>query len=260
MLTNNYQIIIPELFHIQFDYGTGVGIRQAGIFTWNRSANHFSMFLIQVLDKYRIFSIIINMSTYDFEPDSNVTLEEDYQIRAFVHPTRMVILEILASDKDSVSGLARKLNTHPANLTHHVKLLEKTGLIKLVEKRETGKNLEKLYRATAYHYSVAPTQSKPQAKGTLALGILRDNLTNAIRYQQSLQEDDQEAPLVIGSLNVLQLSQEDLQEFIGKMTELVDTYSNRSSSDEIPYCLNISLYPNESHTSTGQEVYIQENK
>jgi DNA-binding transcriptional ArsR family regulator len=200
------------------------------------------------------------MSTYDLEPIPDLILNDEVQIRAYVHPTRMVILEMLAKEKLSVSGIARRMQTHPANLTHHIKLLEKTGLIRLVEKRETGKNLEKLYRAIAYHFTVVPTQSNPQTKSTLALGILRDNLESAIRYLQSLPEDRENAPTVIGALNALQLSPADLQEFIGKMTDLIDVYSKRATTDGLPYCLNISLYPSDAHTTPKQEVYIQERK
>ncbi len=100
------------------------------------------------LDIIRIIYIIRNMSNYDITPSTTLELNTNEQIRAYVNPTRMTILAMLAQEKQSVSGIARKLNVHPANLTHHFKLLEKVGLIKLVEKRETGKNLEKFYRAS----------------------------------------------------------------------------------------------------------------
>ncbi len=193
----------------------------------------------------------------DFEPQSDCALNAEDQIRAYVHPTRMVILEMLADEKLSVSSLARRLETHPANITHHVKLLEKTGLIRLVEKRETGRNLEKLYRAIAYHFTVAPSQTTHNSKSSLALSILRDNLTSAIRDLQSQPDDDENAPLVMGALNSLQLTPENLQEFIENLTALVDEFNRRSSADGLPYCLNISIYPEKTSGASRQEVYIR---
>ncbi len=131
------------------------------------------------LDIIRIIYIIRIMSTYYEQPLVTQILNTDEQIRAFVNPTRMTILSLLVKEKQSISRIARQLNVHPANLTHHFKLLEKTGLIKLVEKRETGKNLEKLYRAVAYQFIVDP-DLETNNKEVLTLAILRDNLNAAI--------------------------------------------------------------------------------
>ncbi|MDO9121366.1 MAG: helix-turn-helix domain-containing protein, partial [Anaerolineaceae bacterium] len=62
-----------------------------------------------------------------------MTINSDEQIRAYINPTRMTILSYLAKEKQSVSMIAQLLKVHPANLTHHFKVLEKVGLIKLVE-------------------------------------------------------------------------------------------------------------------------------
>ena len=83
--------------------------------------------------------------TNDIRPDKSFVLTEDDQVRAYVHPTRIIILKQLAKGKSTVSGMAKKLGVHPANLTHHFKKLEKSGLIKLVEKKDIGKNIEKYY-------------------------------------------------------------------------------------------------------------------
>ena len=74
-----------------------------------------------------------------------MTCASSNQIKAYVNPTRIVILNMLIKKKRTVTSVAKELNVHPANLTHHFKLLEKAGLIKLVEKKDTGKNLEKYY-------------------------------------------------------------------------------------------------------------------
>ena len=88
----------------------------------------------------------------NISPQPDLVIHSDEQIRAYVHPTRMVILDLLAKEKMTVTGIARQLDTHPANITHHIKQLEKAGLIVLVEKRETGKNLEKYYRASCLSF------------------------------------------------------------------------------------------------------------
>ena len=64
-------------------------------------------------------------------PQRIIELEDNEQIKAYVHPTRITILNLLGKEKRTVSAVAKKLGIHPANITHHFKLLEKTGLIRL---------------------------------------------------------------------------------------------------------------------------------
>ena len=98
--------------------------------------------------------------TNDIKPLPYYKLTKAPQIKGYIHPTRIVILKKLAEKKRTISGIARELEVHPANITHHFKLLEKTGLIKLVEKRDIGKTIEKYYRAIAYSYIVKAGDKK----------------------------------------------------------------------------------------------------
>jgi DNA-binding transcriptional ArsR family regulator len=192
------------------------------------------------------------MSTYDITPSPEQVLNTDEQIRAYVNPTRMTILSILGQEKDSVSGIARRLNVHPANLTHHFKLLEKVGLIQLVEKRETGKNLEKLYRATAYHYTVH-VEGEISNKKLLALSILRDNLTAALHTLDQQQNDQN----VLAILKTVRLNPKDVTRFEQKLLALSEELEKRSSENGIAYSLNASLYPTEMSGLSRQEISIQ---
>jgi DNA-binding transcriptional ArsR family regulator len=181
-------------------------------------------------------------------------LTDDKQIRAYAHPTRMAILEQLGREKQSVSGIARTLGVHPANLTHHFKLLEKTGLIRLVEKRDTGKNLEKLYRAVAFHFTVNLAGETLTNKKVLALSLLHDNLTAAI---QAMKGQDDEAT-VFGLMKSLKLKPEDVAKFQQRLMKLLEEYEKRASKDGAPYTVNISFYPGEAVDGAGGELYIGE--
>ena len=194
------------------------------------------------------------MTSDDFVPVNVITLSGEDQIRAYIHPTRMTILERLAGEKQSVSGIARTLGVHPANLTHHFKLLEKAGLIKLVEKRDTGKNLEKYYRAVAYNFTVNLDADRPIDKGTLALSVLRDNLSAAI---QSLKTKGQEA-LVLGVLQTVYLRPEDVEQLQAGLANLLETYSAPRSESSTAYQINLSLYPGETEIQPTQEFIISQ--
>lgn len=190
------------------------------------------------------------MPNDNFTPLTSQILTDADQIRAYVHPTRMAILSLLAPESGSVSGIARHFGVHPANLTHHFKLLEKIGLIKLVEKRDTGKNLEKYYRAVAYNFTVSLASSKPLNKGALTLTILRDNLNTALRTIEALP-----APQPgLGLLLPIRLPPEQLIAFQEKLLALFQEFHpDRGEAGQL-FTLNLSLYPAETEVRSLQEV------
>jgi DNA-binding transcriptional ArsR family regulator len=192
------------------------------------------------------------MSNYDISPLQILTLTTDEQIRAYVNPTRMTILALLAQEKASVSGVARQLGVHPANLTHHFKLLEKTGLIDLVEKRETGKNLEKYYRAKAYNFTVSASD-QPTDQKLLALSILRDNLTSALKTLA----DPSDERAVLGVLKSVRLHPEDVEKFGEKLLALSEEFASHAAETGVVYSLNVSLYPTEAGNAPAREIFIR---
>jgi DNA-binding transcriptional ArsR family regulator len=192
------------------------------------------------------------MSNYDFSPLPVQSLTTNEQIRAYVNPTRMTILALLAQEKASVSWVARQLGVHPANLTHHFKLLQKTGLIELVEKRETGKNLEKLYRAKAHQFIINPSE-QPTDQKLLALSILRDNLTAAL---QSLTSPDDERA-VLGILKNVRLHPQDIEKFGERLLSLSEEFSAHTTETGDFYSLNVSLYPTVAGNIPAQEIVIR---
>lgn len=196
-----------------------------------------------------------------FTPAPSLALEDEGQIRAYVHPTRMTILAILAREAQTVTGVARELGVHPANLTHHVKRLEKTGLIRLVEKRDTGRNLEKYYRAVAHSFTVAPTgPADPQAAGldqaVLALAILRDNLNAAILALKPARRPGPDLPYVLGLLAGARVRPEALEQFTQRLAGLVEEFGHLDDEAGQAYTLNLSLYPAETQALGDGQVRI----
>lgn len=189
------------------------------------------------------------MSNYDPAPTLALTTED--QVRAYVNPTRLTILAFLAEEQQSVSMVARRLGVHPANLTHHFKILEKAALIRLVEKRETGKNLEKFYRAVAYHFTVELDQQAADPRLT-ALAILRDNLDAALRY---LRAEPADQP-VLGLLKTVRIPEEALDAFQRRLVTLADEFAGQSAATGLVYTFNASLYPAQAAGHASQEITL----
>lgn len=183
------------------------------------------------------------MPNEQFELKKLHVITDEDQIKGYVHPTRILLLQLLAKKQRTISNVAKELGVHPANITHHFKLLEKIGLIRLVEKRDIGKNIEKYYRAIAYSFEVSPGEKEVLNKKALALSVLKNNLTVAIN---TVKDDDNKK--VIALLGSARISDDYADEFISKLERLVEEFKASNSKAGSVYNLSLSLYPNDIDT------------
>ena len=186
-----------------------------------------------------------------FEPQRVIELRDREMIKAYVHPTRITILNLLGREKRTVSTVAKELGVHPANITHHFKLLEKNGLIRLVERRDIGKTIEKYYRASAHSYIVKLKDETSAGKKALALSILKDDLAVAI---SSIRDGDQR--LVMALLRSARLEHKDASLFAQRLRKLVDDFAGCDSEQGTPYNISLSLYPNDTGPVPQKEIII----
>ncbi|MCS6992566.1 MAG: helix-turn-helix domain-containing protein [Anaerolineales bacterium] len=71
------------------------------------------------------------------------------QIKLLADPRRLEILRLLMAQAATLSQLGRILGKHPAWVQHHVRTLERIGLVQVAEVRMNAGLPEKLYRARA---------------------------------------------------------------------------------------------------------------
>jgi DNA-binding transcriptional ArsR family regulator len=187
-----------------------------------------------------------------FVPDQIKILSKEQEIKAYVHPVRMSILDLLAEEKLTVSNVAKKFNVHPATLTHHFKLLEKVNLIKLVEKRDTGRNVEKYYRAVALNFEVKLRKDKPVNKKALGLSILRDNLSAAIKEVKG-----GDSKPVIALIENSRIKSEDVPKIKKKLMSLLEKFRSFDSGSGETYTLSIGFYPDYTYEDSKKEIYIK---
>ena len=186
-------------------------------------------------------------------PKKILVLSTNSHIKAYVHPTRIAILRMLTAKKRTVSNVAKELGVHPANITHHFKLLEKVGLIKLVERRDIGKNTEKYYRSIAINFVVNPGKTTKSNKQALELSILRNHLSTAIGTVKKDGKHD-----VIAVIKIARITPSDMKSLQRKIMKLIREFSRYDSPHGRAYTLNISAYPNETHHVARAEIIIDE--
>ncbi len=193
------------------------------------------------------------MSTEDFAPRQLMVLADEPRIRGYLHPARMAILRMLSREKRTITSVAREMTVHPANLTHHFKLLQRLGLIRLVETRDTGRNLEKYYVSVARNFVVRPKARTTAGKQALALSVLRDNLSVAIDRSRP----GARAGHTLALLASARLCQKDVARFVKRLRTLVAEFQRADSGDGRSYSLNTSLYPDEAPAMRPEDVRVE---
>lgn len=81
-------------------------------------------------------------------------VKSDSAVKLLGDPTRLEILRILIAREASLSQIGSTINIHPARVRHHIKLLEKEGLVELVSVQMEKNYIVKYYRATAKMFVV----------------------------------------------------------------------------------------------------------
>ena len=72
-----------------------------------------------------------------------------------LQPGRLRLLEQL-TEPDSAAGLARRLGVPRQKLNYHLRELEREGFLELIEERRKGNCMERVVRAVAREFLIAP--------------------------------------------------------------------------------------------------------
>ncbi len=97
-----------------------------------------------------------------FTPLPFLIVDQPEQLRAFTDPLRARVLWRLCEQEATNQQLAEALGEPQAKVLHHVRALLEMGLIRLVETRIKGGNVEKYYRAVARMFGLrAPGEHLP---------------------------------------------------------------------------------------------------
>src|SRR4029450_6070178 len=83
-----------------------------------------------------------------------LVIRDSEQAAALLQPERIRLLEALP-EPDSAAGLARRFDLPRQRLNYHLKELERSGLVELVEERRKGNCIERVLKATSRAYTIS---------------------------------------------------------------------------------------------------------
>jgi DNA-binding transcriptional ArsR family regulator len=122
--------------------------------------------------------------------DAYRELRSPREIKAFADPLRLRIIHILLERQATNQQVADALEEPPAKVFHHVRFLLNVGLIRLVDTRISGKNVEKFYRAVARSFIVRPDVDLLPETHIAALGAGLDGLRHDALESAAAWDDD----------------------------------------------------------------------
>jgi AcrR family transcriptional regulator len=189
------------------------------------------------------------------------TIRDYDTLKAVADPLRAQVVELLIHDPLTVGQVAQRLGLAPSKLYYHFGLLEKIGLIAVVETRMVANIAEKIYRATGSHIAVEPsllnlrTDAGKETVNTLTVSTLdttRDDLLRSLQARYAmLDAGSSRRPRAVNVSRMLsRLSDEQAQEFNRRIVALMhefdaaDAGPTPAGEDEpVTFALTVAFYP-----------------
>jgi putative molybdopterin biosynthesis protein len=121
------------------------------------------------------------------------------------HPQRLALLRQLMGGPATLSQLARRLDSYPAQIRHHLMQLERAGLVTLTETRQVRGFVEKYYQATsrAIYVNLAIVPAAARGPALLLMGSDDPALAAAARQLSEDGDGPELTAVAVGSLEGL---------------------------------------------------------
>jgi DNA-binding transcriptional ArsR family regulator len=183
-------------------------------------------------------------------------IQKPARAAALLHPLRQRILESLR-EPGSASSVAEQLGLPRQRVNYHLRELEKEGLVELVEERRKGNCIERVVRATARHYLIAPgvlgdLVADPEkirdrfsstylvavaAQAIRDLGLLRTRADEAGKQLATFSLSSEVSFATVASRNAF------AEELANEVARLVAKYHDECAPDGRRFKLFLGVYP-----------------
>jgi DNA-binding transcriptional ArsR family regulator len=177
----------------------------------------------------------IKLPTPDYEADDVLVVRESEQLRALGDDLRAEIVVLLRERAHSTTELAEKLGLPKGTVGHHVKVLEKAGLIRVVRTRQVRALTEKLYGRTARLFLF---KSSDDADGEDVRNVAAASLRTAVEEMLPLDDDNRTTFAVLR----VRLTDADARRFVRRLDKLTDDFLAADDPEGEPYGLAEAMF------------------
>ena len=166
----------------------------------------------------------------DYEAPDTLVVSETHQLRALADDVRTAIVSILREHARSTQQLSEELGIPKGTVGHHLKVLERAGLIHVVRTRQVRAVTEKYYGRTARLF-IFQTDD-PADERALGAAMLRRAASEIGVAAEPEQFGFPKA----------RLSKKDARRLGRRLERLLDDFLAAESPDGRPYALAAALY------------------
>jgi DNA-binding transcriptional ArsR family regulator len=181
-----------------------------------------------------VCSAIIDRSP-DYELDDVLIVDEPHQLRALADVLRSRIVWLLRERAASTTELAAVLETPKGTVGHHLKVLEKAGLVRVVRTRKVRALTEMYYGRVARLFVLKSDDSLPDE--------LRGGVLAAMMLRQAADELIASGPEKDTSALVhIRLRPADVRRFEQRLNRLVADYQRAEDAQGETHALTYALF------------------
>ena len=171
----------------------------------------------------------------DYQLADRMALTTPAQVKAIGHPLRTTILQLLHERAATVTELAAAVQRPKSTVAHHVDVLTRNGLLRVVRTRKVRAIEERFYGRTARMFHVAA--ERPPAGEEMPRDF--NDFEVAARESAPAFEHGR----LWGFIRHARLSEDRASQFWDRMAELVDEFDRMPRSGETMYGFAIGIYP-----------------
>jgi DNA-binding transcriptional ArsR family regulator len=171
----------------------------------------------------------------DYELADRMALTRPGQVRAVGHPLRTTILQLLHERAATVTELAAAVERPKSTVAHHVDVLSRNGLLRVVRTRKVRAIEERFYGRTARMFFVA---AEPSSGGE---DMPRDFNDFEVAARESATAFEQGR--LWGFIRHARISQDQATQFWERMAALVEEFDRLPRSGETTFGFATGIYP-----------------
>ncbi len=176
----------------------------------------------------------------DYELADRIALTGPDQVKAVGHPLRTTILQLLHERAATVTELADAVGRPKSTVAHHVEVLTRNGLTRVVRTRRVRAVEERFYGRTARLFHVAAEATPAGAGGAGDFNDLE------VAARESATAFDQGR--LWGFIRHARISEDRASQFWERMAALVDEFDRLPRSGTTTYGFAVGVYPTDHPT------------
>jgi predicted ArsR family transcriptional regulator len=182
-----------------------------------------------------------------YRPAEEFEIDDIETLKVVADPYRMGMIEAIGADQITAKQWADRLGDDVHKLYYHIRLLEKHGLVTVVEQRVVSGIIEKTYALTAKRFQMKPglLSSSPEADATLeaTLSSLLSSTASAARRafrSGDLDIDDKERTMLFRA--TLRLTPDKAAELTRRVEELFEEVDSEDDQAD-RYGITVVFHP-----------------